>query len=115
MEYKMDFVITEYKHCDLIEIHGRIDSYSAPQLEMALKGRIVDGQHNFVVNMAEVTFISSSGILLFVNFKKQFLRQEQGEIVFSNPPHLIMSSFKLAGFDQLFTFYDDTISAVGSF
>ena len=111
----MEFVITEYKHCDLIEIHGRIDSYSAPQIEMALKGRIVDGQHNFVVNLAEVTFISSSGILLFVNFMKQFLRQKQGEIVFANSPNLIMSSFKLAGFDQLFKFYDDTLSAVGSF
>ena len=33
----MEFVITEYKHCDLMEISGRVDSYTSPKIKEALK------------------------------------------------------------------------------
>ena len=111
----MEFAITEYKHCDLIEISGRIDSYTAPQIDHALQALITDDRNNIVIDMQEVSYISSSGILAFVNIQRRFLRQNRGKLVFSGISELVYSAFELSGFHTLFEFYDDVVSAVGGF
>lgn len=111
----MEFSIVEHAQIDIIEINGRIDSYSAPQLEKAITAMIEDGRSQFLVDMQEVTFISSSGILLFVNLFKQLLRGNGGKIAFAGVSDLVLSGFKLAGFDRLFEFYPDQNSAVDHF
>lgn len=111
----MEFAITEYKHCDLMKISGRIDSYSAPKIDQALQALITDDHHNIVVDLKDVTFISSSGILLFVSIQRRFLRQNRGKLVFSGISKLVYSAFELSGFNQLFDFYNDVVSAVGGF
>lgn len=111
----MEFSIIEYKHCDLLKISGRVDSYTSPKIDDALKALLADGHSNIVVDMEKVAYLSSSGMLVFVNAQKQCIRQNRGEIVFSNVPELVLSNFRLAGFDQLFTFYDNVVSAVGRF
>ena len=111
----MEFSITEYKHCDLMEISGRIDSYTAPQINQALQALITDEHTNLVINMEDVTYISSSGILVFVKIQSRFQRQNRGKLVFSGTSELVYSGFELAGFDKLFEFYNDVVSAVGGF
>jgi anti-sigma B factor antagonist len=111
----MEFVITEYKHCDLIEISGRIDSYTSPNIEKALKALMADEHYKFVVDLKELTYLSSSGMLVFVNAQKLCKRYNRGEIVLVNVPDIIRSTFELAGFDKLFDFYQNVVSAVGKF
>ena len=111
----MDFVITEYKLCNLISINGRIDSYTAPLIKKALDTLFDDGIYNIVIDMKDVSYISSSGLLVFVNAQKQLKGQNWGEIIFACVPDLVFSGFQLAGFDQIFDFYNDSIHAVGRF
>lgn len=111
----MEFSITEYKHCSLVEINGRIDSYSAPKIYQGLNALIEDGQCNLVIDLKDVNFISSAGILMFVNAQKQCKHQNRGEIVFSRVPDLLFSGFKMSGFDKYFDFYTDPVYAVGRF
>ena len=111
----MEFTITEYKHCDLIEISGRIDSYTAPQIEQALKSLMSDNRYNIVVDLQNVDYLSSAGILIFVNAQKIIRQLNHGEIIFSNVPKNVFSGFELAGFNTLFDYYEDTASAVGRF
>jgi anti-sigma B factor antagonist len=111
----MEFVVTQYKHCDLIEITGRIDSYTSPNINDVLKSLIMDNHLNIIIDLNEVSYISSSGILVFVNAQKQLIQKNQGKISFTSGSELILSSFKLAGFDQLFQFFDDPESALEIF
>lgn len=111
----MEFLITEYKHCDLVKIYGRVDSYTSPMIKDVLVKLFRDEHYNIVVDMKDVSYLSSSGILVFVNAQKQCKRQNKGEIVFSNVPEIVLSNFKLAGFDKIFKFYHDVVSAVGRF
>ncbi len=111
----MEFLITEYKHCDLIQISGRIDSYTSPQIEKALTALMADEHYKFVMDLKEVTFLSSSGLLVLVGAQKKCKRYNRGEIILVNVPDLIRSSFELAGFDKLFDFYNNLVSAVGQF
>jgi anti-sigma B factor antagonist len=111
----MEFSITEYKHCDLIKITGRVDSYTSPIIDQALKSLLTDGHYHIVIDMQDVSYLSSSGMLVFINAQKQFQRQDRGEIVFANLSENIYHCFKLAGFNHIFKFYDNVASAVGHF
>jgi len=111
----MEFSITEFKHCDLLRIIGRVDSYTSPIINHAIKALFKDGHCNIVIDMKDVSYLSSSGILVFVNAQKQCKRQNRGEIVFANVSENVLSNFELTGFDQIFKYYNDVVSAVGGF
>jgi anti-anti-sigma factor len=111
----MELVVTEYKHCDLIEITGRIDSYSAPQIKQMLNALINDDHYNIIVDLQNATFLSSSGILAFVDAQRKLKRGGKGKVVFANVQELVYTSFELAGFNTIFDFFNDTLTAVGQF
>lgn len=111
----MELIITSFENYDLLQIAGRIDSYTAPNIQKAIKSLISDGRFNFVVDMCEVIYISSSGILTFVHQQLNLNRQNQGKIVFAGTSDLVYSGFELAGFHFLFEFFDDVQSAIDGF
>ena len=111
----MEFIVTEINQCDLITIIGRIDSFSTPQLDEVLKTLVGNDHYNIIVNLQDVSYISSSGILAFVKIQRKFKRENRGEIVFVNVPNLVFSSFEMAGFNTVFNFFDDIPAATGHF
>lgn len=111
----MELVITEHGSCDQVTITGRIDSSTTPQIKAAINALIDDNHYNIIVDLQNVSFISSSGILTFIGAQKSLLQKNRGEIVFINVPDLVFSSFELAGLDTIFAFYDDFASAASRF
>lgn len=111
----MEFVITEFAQCDLMEISGRVDSYTSPKIKEALGGLMADGRCKIVLDLKSVTYLSSSGMLTFINALKQCQQSEQGKIILANIPPQILTSLELAGFNRLFDIYDDSVSAVNGF
>jgi anti-anti-sigma factor len=110
----MEFNITNHPQCYLLEISGRIDSYTAPKIEEVLNNLIKENQVNIVIDLEKTTYISSSGILLFVKAQGWFTNLGIGKIIFCNVPKLIYSSFSLSGFHELFTFYKNPTLAMES-
>ena len=111
----MEILITEHLSYNLIKIDGRIDSYTAPQIEQSFKSLFRNDRHNIIVDMEKVSYISSSGMLAFVNAKKSLIQKNQGAIIFVAAPQCVLSGFQLAGFDQLFEFYENASMAVKRF
>ena len=111
----MDINIKHQQKYTLVELTGRIDSYTAPGITKSLKGLISNGHCNLVLDFTNISFISSSGILALVNAQKKCKLEDKGKIVISAIPELVYSGFALAGFDKLFDFYDDAAEAAGSF
>lgn len=111
----MEFVITEYKHCDLMKITGRVDSYTCPKIKDAIEALIADGHCKIVLDLNTVTYLSSSGMLTFINALKHCQQGNQGKIVLANVPPKIFTNLELAGFHTLFEIYDDVVTAVGKF
>jgi anti-sigma B factor antagonist len=113
----MDITSQAMKRCELVTVSGRIDSSTAPELEDLLLGLIQRGQKNIVVNLKEVTFISSAGLkaVLSALMRVRKIRPISGEVVISEITTDLKGSFELVGFDRLFTFYDSDLEAVGSF
>lgn len=107
----MEILVTEQSHCNLVSISGRIDSYSAPQIQRVLNSIIENEQHNIIIDLQDVNFLSSSGILTFVKAQRELKQQNKGKLVFVNVSDLVLSNFRIAGFDTIFDFYGDLTTA----
>jgi anti-sigma B factor antagonist len=111
----MEIATREFKRCAVIEVSGRIDSATAPQLAAVLSDFTDKGQYNLVLDMSDVDFISSAGLRVLIDTQKTCRRLNRGELVLANVPEPIYEAFDLAGFVALFDFYDEAVEAVGSF
>lgn len=105
----------QYKRVDLVEVGGRIDSSTAPQLEQALQKIINDGRYRIVVDMSGTDFMSSAGLRALLSALKQVRRFNRGDVRLANMPDKIRKAFDLAGLLDVFKVYDNSVDAVGSF
>ena len=105
----------EYKRVDLLEVVGRVDSSTAPQLEQALKKSIKDGHYRIVVDLGETEFMSSAGLRALLSALKEVRRFNRGDVRLANLPDKIKKAFDLAGFLELFKVYENSTDAVGDF
>ncbi len=111
----MEFEITEYKRCTILTGKGRIDSYSAPEVEEAMMKLIEKDQFNIVFDMTDVNFVSSAGWWALIRVQKEVKKLNRGELVLVKMDERIRSSMDLVGIAPYFTMYDDITQAVGSF
>jgi anti-sigma B factor antagonist len=111
----MDFEVTEYKRSTVIYTSGRIDSYTAPEVEEALNQLIEKGQYNIIFDMRDVTFVSSAGWWALIRVQKEVKKMNRGELVLVNLDQRIKESMDLVGIGPYFKAFDDLTEAVGSF
>ncbi len=111
----MEISTTQYKRCDLIQVNGRIDSASAPELHEEFNKLLEDNRFHLVFNMETVNFISSAGLRVLISTQKNCRRFNRGELVLTNVPENIMAALDLAGFTSLFKIFDSEVAAVGNF
>ena len=76
----MDIVIDRHDAIARVRVTGDIDSETAPRLESALSTALLDGASDLVLDLSEVSFLSSAGlgVLIGVHRDAQRLRVEPG-------------------------------------
>jgi anti-sigma B factor antagonist len=111
----MDISTTHYKRCDVVKINGRIDSYTAPNLEEVLKSLTEKGHYKIILDLSEVDFMSSKGWWVLIETQKAAKRYNRGELVLVNVQERIRESLSLVGMGSYFKVYDDVTTAVASF
>lgn len=108
------FETHELKRCTLITLRGRIDSSKAPSVETQLKELIEAGQYRFVIDMADVEFVSSAFLRILISASKAVRRFNRGDVYLAAMPPRIKDVFDLAGLLPIFKVFDTQIEAVGS-
>jgi len=111
----MDVTTEQYKHCDLVKVSGRVDSYTAPRLAEVIDEITNDGRFKLVLDMDGVDYMSSAGLRVMISTQKACKRYNRGEVILAAVPRRIYEALDLAGFVPLFKFFDDSTSAVGYF
>ena len=111
----MEIKSTVLKRCILVNINGRIDSATAPQMQEALNDLIEENNYKLVLDLSQVDFISSAGLWVLVNAQKKCKRFNRGELVLASVTQRIHDALDLAGFIPYFKVFEDTAQAVGSF
>ncbi len=86
-----------------LAIAGRIDASNAPKLEQDLIA-LQEGQpETLVLDLSEVTYISSSGLrVLLMAHKRQ--QGHSGHLLLRSVPPRVMHIMILCGFDRVFSF-----------
>jgi anti-sigma B factor antagonist len=111
----MDFEVTEYKRSTVLYTSGRIDSYTAPEVEEALTQLLEKGQYNIIFDMRDVSFVSSAGWWALIRVQKEVKKMNRGELVLIKLDERIRESMDLVGIGPYFKVFDDVTEAVGSF
>jgi anti-sigma B factor antagonist len=103
-----------FKRADLITVSGRIDSSNASELDSALSDVTDNGRHNIVLDLSGIDYMSSAGLRAIVGSYRE-CRSHGGDVRIANPSERMAEVFDLAGLTAIFTIYDDSTAAVGSF
>ena len=110
----MELQTQVYHRVTVIAVTGRVDSSSAGDLETALKQLMDGGNSHFVIDLAGVEFLSSSGLRVLVTTLKS-VRKSGGDLRLAQPSQRAADAIDLAGLDVLFKTYGDREAAVASF
>jgi anti-sigma B factor antagonist len=104
------------QNCELVVVSGELDSDSAPALEQKLLSLIKAGKRNLVINLRDVTFISSVGLRALMAAQMQVRKRiPRGRVVISEIPSQLRRTFELVGMQVMFELYDSDREAIESF
>ncbi len=99
---------------NLIDVKGYLDAHTAPELENEFNKLIEDKKFKVVVNFEELNYISSAGLGVFMAYVET-MRENGGDIKFSNLKDDIYSIFDLLGFPVLYEFFKEENEAIKKF
>ena len=111
----MDVTVSDYKRCSLVKVIGRIDSSTVPNLTESLKSLLDAGKYKIVMDMTDVTFISSAGWWLMIDTQKTCKRYKRGELILACLDEQIRKSLDMVGMGDYFKIFGDVTTAVGNF
>jgi anti-anti-sigma factor len=93
-------------------LSGRLDSQTSHQLEETLKKKLASSDKpRFIVNLAEVEYISSSGLKVLVSSWRK-AREKDGDVLLTSMQPRIREVFEMIGFDMMFSIYDSPEEAI---
>lgn len=109
----MDISIENKDGICLVKIDGRLDTTNYGELEAAL-GKQFDGkEHNFLLDLEKLDYISSSGLRILLMYLKK-IKAVNGRFMLCNMNPEIKEIFEISGFINIFEIYDDLESALKS-
>ena len=80
-----------------VEVVGRLDSLTAPELEDSLE-EAYDGIEKLILDLAKLEYISSAGLRVLLGASQ--VMDEQGEMVVRNLTQPVRDVIELVGFDN---------------
>jgi len=111
----LEITSQKLRRCDLVKVAGRIDSATTPDLKEVLDSITGAGQHKIVLNLSEVSFLSSAGLRQLLDTQKQCQSLKRGDLVLAEAPQKLKDVLDLAGLTPLFKLYETEVEAVGDF
>lgn len=85
---------------------GRIDGITSPDLDKAVEKLISEGKRRIVIDLGNVSYISSVGLRVFLSNQK-ILRKISGELILFSIPDSVYQVFSISGFTNVFTIIKD--------
>lgn len=97
-----------------VALHGRIDAAAAQAVQNAVQGAMRTGGRWIVVDLADATFLSSSGLRSLLLMARD-LRKRGGDLRLCALKPQVAEVFRLTGFDNIFALYPSRQEAAASF
>ena len=110
----MEFRVDNQDHATSIRIVGSIDALTADEVEQVLQRQIDEGKLHIVIDMAEVDYVSSAGLRVFLTVLKH-IRRSDGDLRLACPRPSVSRMLNMAGFTSIIKFFDTVDEAMASF
>jgi anti-anti-sigma factor len=112
-EGKMIEVTTQEIEGDIaiLRVRGHLDSSSAGELESILESAYDGGNRKMIVDLKEVTYISSGGWGIFTG-RVKLLREGDGDVVLVGMSPEVYDIYELLGFQEIIMHFQDIEDAV---
>jgi len=106
--------IKEKGEVSIINLKGFLDAHTAPTLENNFMQLINSNKFKIVVNFEDLSYISSAGLGVFMAYIES-IRDNKGDIKFTNMSDKVFNIFDLLGFPLLYEIYKYEEEAIKKF
>jgi len=94
--------------------HGRLDAAGVRPFEAELSEHLAAGRLHLLVDMSQVSYVSSVGLRMFLTAMRK-ARRQGGALKLCNLNERVLQVFKLAGFDRVLSLLATREEAENSF
>lgn len=101
----------DQQEVSVLYLQGYLDAHTAPDFEQALQTLVDENSVQIVVNLAELTYISSAGLGVFMGFIED-IRGKGGDIKLAEMNDKVFRVFDLLGFPVLYEIYTRESEAI---
>jgi anti-anti-sigma factor len=105
--------IREHRKADavVLAVSGKLDATTAKTFEEKLLSQIESGERRFVINLAQLNYVSSAGLRVFLLAGKR-LSNANGKIVLCSLQDPVREVFDIAEFSSIFSIYGSDDDAI---
>ena len=86
------------KDPEIVELEGRLDSWSSQAKFEPVFELIESGKHNIAIDLSRVDYMSSSGLRQVLKAGNECREHNRGDLVVVDPPKRVIEALDLAGF-----------------
>jgi anti-sigma B factor antagonist len=104
----------DVKEVSILYLKGYLDAHTAPDFEKALQELVDENRVYIIVNLADLSYISSAGLGVFMGFIED-VRKKKGDIKLAEPSDKVFRVFDLLGFPVLYEIFDKEEEAINKF
>ena len=97
----------------ILALAGRLDTETSADLELALQDLQVAGATRFLIDLAEISYVSSAGLRVLLALAKQ-LEGGRGTLRLCALNDAVKQVFDVAGFSRMFAIFPSRTAALGS-
>lgn len=97
----MEVIINKTNAATVAEFIGRLDTPASPEVAKAVEPLIEDASGTIILDCAKMSYISSSGLRIFLTLRKASV-SKGGHIILRNLGNDIRQVFMMTGFLNLF-------------
>ncbi|GAB4518552.1 MAG: STAS domain-containing protein [Anaerolineae bacterium] len=95
-------------------LDGRADTQGAVDLDMMLQAAVAEGKHKMVLDLAELKYISSSGLRTLADVLTRN-KEAGGDLKLAAVNRKILRVLQIVGFDKFFSIYESVDQATADF
>jgi len=107
----MNAAIEHVRDLPIVTVSGRLDTVTAPAFDAQLAAFLADPRPHILLDLGEVTFISSAGLRSILHLIKHTAAHGGRLRLFAAAPHIV-EVIEISGFPSLVDLYPDRESAL---
>ena len=98
-----------------IKLEGRFDANTSDAVEKFMREKIGKGRSQFVLNMENVSFISSAGLRVVIIIARELRNEHQGDLHIAMLQPAVNRVFEISGLNNILKIFDKEETATDAF